>query len=366
MARKTHEQFLKDMEEKGNPNVEIVGEYVDNETKIKCRCKINPKHEWEATPSNLLRKRGCPFCRGLKVNETNSVKSLRPDLVKYFKNESDSEKISLFSHKKVELKCPDCGYEKEMTMSKLTQKGFSCDICGDGVSFPNKFIRNMLIMLNIPFICEWTPEWNKHIKYDVKIKNKKILIEMDGFFHKKESYYKTLDRNIKQDKIKTKEAEENGYLLFRVDALESDGKYLYNSIKESGIFDTLKINIDNFDFIECERISQKSLLVEVCNFYNNHKNYTQKEIAEEMQLNVSLVGRYIRKGIKIGLCENYAKNKKKKVLVYKENKLIRIYSSRTMASKMLLKEFGIKFILDGELGKKGEIKKGDYILKIFE
>ena len=64
MTRKlTHEEFLERFYEKNKnaENIEILGEYVNNYTKIKCRCKIDG-YEWEAKPNNLLNGYGCPKC----------------------------------------------------------------------------------------------------------------------------------------------------------------------------------------------------------------------------------------------------------------------------------------------------------------
>lgn len=44
-----------------NPTIEIVGEYVNTDTKILCACKIC-SHEWKATPHDLQSGRGCPEC----------------------------------------------------------------------------------------------------------------------------------------------------------------------------------------------------------------------------------------------------------------------------------------------------------------
>lgn len=84
MAKKTHEQFLKDMKEKGNPNVEIIGEYVDSKTPIKCQCKINSDHVWYSRPDVLLQyKFGCPYCNNKKVCLENSLGYNHPELIKY-------------------------------------------------------------------------------------------------------------------------------------------------------------------------------------------------------------------------------------------------------------------------------------------
>lgn len=61
---KSKEKFIEEMK-KIDPTIEIIGEYVNNRTKIKCRCK-DCGNEWEATPSNLLKYRGCPACSASK------------------------------------------------------------------------------------------------------------------------------------------------------------------------------------------------------------------------------------------------------------------------------------------------------------
>ena len=44
-----------------NPNIEIIGEYINSYTKVLCRCKKDD-FVWSALPSNLLRGTGCPIC----------------------------------------------------------------------------------------------------------------------------------------------------------------------------------------------------------------------------------------------------------------------------------------------------------------
>lgn len=65
--RKSHEDFVKEMKTI-NPTIKIVGKYVNNKTKIKCKCLICGMI-WEATPSNLLKYRGCPACKRSSIGE---------------------------------------------------------------------------------------------------------------------------------------------------------------------------------------------------------------------------------------------------------------------------------------------------------
>lgn len=60
--KRTTEQFVKELA-LIDPSIEVLGEYINANTKIRVRCKICG-HEWEPKPSYLLNmKRGCPTCK---------------------------------------------------------------------------------------------------------------------------------------------------------------------------------------------------------------------------------------------------------------------------------------------------------------
>ncbi len=51
--------------------------------KVWWQCKKHPEHEWEAMVVNRTSKgKGCPYCAGRKVDDTNSIASSHPELVK--------------------------------------------------------------------------------------------------------------------------------------------------------------------------------------------------------------------------------------------------------------------------------------------
>lgn len=74
-VKKTHEQYLKDVE-KINPNIEVLGIYVNAYTKILHRCKIDG-YEWYTKPNSILSGYGCPKCGGVaRYNHETYVNSL--------------------------------------------------------------------------------------------------------------------------------------------------------------------------------------------------------------------------------------------------------------------------------------------------
>ncbi|HBB7273226.1 zinc-ribbon domain-containing protein [Escherichia coli] len=58
--RLTHEEQVAAIA-KVNPNIEVIGEIVNDKTKVLCRCKVCD-HEWSARPCNIKHGRGCQKC----------------------------------------------------------------------------------------------------------------------------------------------------------------------------------------------------------------------------------------------------------------------------------------------------------------
>lgn len=57
---KTTEKFKNEIKEI-NKNIEILGEYVNNKTKIHAKCNVCG-YEWNVVPASLLNGHGCPKC----------------------------------------------------------------------------------------------------------------------------------------------------------------------------------------------------------------------------------------------------------------------------------------------------------------
>ena len=58
--KKTHEQYVEEVA-LINPNIEVVGQYIDAKTSILHRCLIDG-YEWMVEPTNILSGKGCPKC----------------------------------------------------------------------------------------------------------------------------------------------------------------------------------------------------------------------------------------------------------------------------------------------------------------
>ena len=348
---KTHEQFIKDFEEKGNPSLEIIGKYVSNRTPIKVRCK-ECGHEFENTPAELLLGTRCLICTGhLVLPDVNSVAALCPDLVKYFKNSNDAYSITPGSSKKVSLICPDCGSEKTMVMRNLFKRGFSCDICGDKISYPNKLIRNIMYQLKdecdyLEF--EWFEKWKDKYRYDVYFEknNQKYVIEMQGEQHYRGWKGYNLKEIQQNDQIKKDLAISNNIIPIIIDAEKSDFDYIFNNIKNSLL--SKIFNLSNIDINTCKEHSMKNIIKLICQDYND---MTTTELMDKYKLCRSTVVKYLHKGTQLGWCnynpkESHLKSldvHKKKVDVYTKNgEFIGTYDSIKEGIEVVKNLYGIK------------------------
>lgn len=301
----TKEALEKILQEKGS-KVILLGEYKNCRSKILCQCSINNNHIWETEPWNLLMGTGCPYCDGKMVLPEESLGAKRPDLIEYFINKEDAFKYRVQSGKKVKLKCPYCGTLKELKIQELTQKGFSCPNCSDNISFPNKFIRNMLKQLGVPFIPEWNDYWCKKYKYDVEfeLNGKKFLIECDGIYHYNNIIgEESLEKQKERDSIKDNLAKKYGYCLIRLDCRDVSGQSIFEKVLKSSLNNILDFN--GFDLQQCIIDSQKSLMVEVCKYYNNNMNKTINEIAKNFEISVATTINFLKRGKELNICPYY-------------------------------------------------------------
>ena len=119
----SHEMFMKRVQSKLNPNVELIGEYKKTSKKIKCRCK-QCGFEWKALPADLRHGSGCPKCGG-------TMKKTHKEFLREISIlNSDIEIIGTYSSNNIpiECKCKKCGYQW-FPRPKHLLKGHGCPRC---------------------------------------------------------------------------------------------------------------------------------------------------------------------------------------------------------------------------------------------
>ena len=196
-----------------NESIEVLGEYINANTKILHKCKLC-NHEWFVNPSDILNGHGCPVCSNKTIGSPpeyrNSIWS--SEYKDYYAKYMTEEQMKMYmpkSSKRVIVTCPDCGRKKEIIVQSLLKNGLGC-ICGDGFSYPNKFMYAMLEQLNIEFISEYSPKWANKKQYDIYIPSVNCIIENNGAQHYSDGWYKGQHVDItKNDEYKKAMAKEN-------------------------------------------------------------------------------------------------------------------------------------------------------------
>lgn len=310
--RKTHEQFLKDMEERGNPEVEIVGQYSKDCDLIKCKCK-SCGHEWENTPSNLLRGEGCPYCANKKASKENCFATHYPELVKYLKNKEDAYTHTYGSGDIVWVICPDCDTERLVRLHDLAKHGFKCQVCGDNISYPNKFLRWFLLDDTINgqiegLQFEWNPHWDKRVLFDASfiLNNDRFVVEMQGIQHYNLKWHNREDKTIlERDNYKVSKCKENNIKEIIIDCRDSNFEFIKNNISNSVLGEILDISQVNWAKIALN--IERNLVKECCELYNKNPFWSTLDIANQVKIEKVTVIRYLKRGTEIGWC-NYTTN----------------------------------------------------------
>ena len=146
---KTTESFIEDLHFI-SPYIEVLGKYKTNNTKIKCFCK---KHEyiWFPTPSHLLQRQGCIYCKKDKIS--SFVKLSQEDFINKLFTVNDKIRIIekyKDSHTKVLVKCEECGREWYIIPNNALTRGVKCT-CNkkDNISNGELLIFDILSEYNV-------------------------------------------------------------------------------------------------------------------------------------------------------------------------------------------------------------------------
>jgi very-short-patch-repair endonuclease len=298
--RLTQEQFENKVKEI-NPNLKIISKYKNMISPITYKCKICG-YEETITPSASIYQghTGCGCCSGRKlVKGVNDFGTLYPQLKVYFLSEEESHNYSKCSNKSILMKCPICGNIRNYSPNYLTNKGFSCPKCGDGYSYPNRFMYNMLMQLKIDFIREESFDWSERKIYDFIVEDN--IIEMDGKFHIIDNHMngKSKEQIKEEDIYKENLAKINGFNVIRIPCYKSDFLYIKNNILNSELYNILRL--DNFDWVSLEnKLINSNLVKEASDLFNLNK-YSIEEIANIMNIRITKLCPLLKTSSRIGL-----------------------------------------------------------------
>lgn len=286
----------------------------------------------------------------------NRIIDNAPEMLRYLVNKDDAYEYACCSNKFILMKCPICGREKLSMIHEVYNKGFKCDVCGDGISYPNKFIANVLTQLNVDFIREASRKYNEFkwcqkYRYDfaTHINNQNIIIEADGGFHREEQQ-KTIDKE--KDRL----AKENNFRIIRIDCDYKECnkfEFIKNSIMNSELRNILQLDLVNWE--ECGRASTQNVMHYVCSLWENNL-LSVGAIKNITKLSASAIHVYLKRGQKLGLCSSYCKReaqhrKQSTPIAYMSNgEIIHVFQKTQEVVDKSLLVFGVQCTSDGVIG----------------
>lgn len=292
--------------------------------------------------NNLKRGVGCACCANkTAVLGINTIWDTDRWMCGLGVSEEDAKKYTKGSDKKIEIVCPNCNNMKVIKIGTIhTYKSIGC-ACGDGFSYPEKFMNNILTQLGVNFEMQYSPEWINSKRYDFYLPEYNMIIETHGVQHYEDCNWSKYEDIQANDKYKRELALENGIDTYiELDCKRSDLGWIKNSILNSKLNDMF--DLSNIDWNKCEEFALGNLIKEVCDYWNNKEEWeTTYTIAENNHFGIArshTIVNYLKRGNDLGWCVYNPKEESRKgsikagkknvkwdVCVYKEDYLIYVF-----------------------------------------
>lgn len=357
MSKKiTQEEFERRIFLKQGNKFTIIGKYQKWNIPVKFQCN-NCKYIFSKTPNNMFyRNVLCPACNKTSakcIEGINDLWTTRPDIAKLLKDPKIGYKYKEYSDIVTDFICPSCGKSLTKTIHEVSDGGLHCNYCSDGLSYPNRFMSNLLNKLDIDFIPEYIIKPYSY-RYDFMfIYNKiKYLIEMDGYFGHgcMNTHNKTISEQIDIDKNKDKIAKENGFILIRIDCKYTNIEYrnrmnyIINSIKDSMLNDLFDLN--DIDYEEINKQSLVSIIKLISDAWNNGV-HSYEELIDMFKIKHEGIRRYLKNGCELGLIQDSYEDLLKIIRLASNKKL-----QKTKGCQVICNETGEFFVSISEAQRK--------------
>lgn len=283
--------------------LKIIGEIVKNSRRHLCYECLHCGNIDEILPSNLNKNQGCNVCAGKKVlNGFNDLWTTRQDVAKFLKFPEHGHKVLSGSSKEDIFKCPECGDEVSRRIKNVCKNGYYCLKCGDGISYPEKFMSNFLDQMNIDYERQIGFEWSNRKIYDFFIPSLNCIIETHGKQHSISDFAqlggRTLEEEKENDILKESFAKTNRIEKYiTIDCRKSELEYIKNNIIFSELSNLFDLSV--IDWNKCHEFACNSLVKITCDLWNSGVKSTIK-ISEIIKVSDVTVAKYLKQGV--GLC----------------------------------------------------------------
>lgn len=257
-------------------------------------------------PEYMLRKQqeACPLCVGnILVVGVNDIATLKPELIKFLVDKDDAYKYRANTSELLNFQCDICNNEFRLSPSNFPMS-LPCG-CYSAQSYPNRFIVELFKQIKHPFIPELRKchfDWCANYRYDLYFKsnNSAYIIEMDGGFHKDPKTKET-------DCIKDNLAKQHDIEIIRIDCdykkASQRFSYIRDNVVNSKLSNILDLSNVDWNFINTKILTDNNAK-EVWNL--KQLGYTNRQISEMCNINMSKVSKIIQHGVEIGELEPFS------------------------------------------------------------
>lgn len=279
-----------------------------------CVCQNEDATEFELSNQQIKNGCGCPKCGRSRVIPGHSFYDEYPELHIYLENPNDARKYCPMSSKKILCRCPYCRATKKVAIGSLAQNGFSCSNCSDGISYPNKFIQNLLDSLNVAHDQERVFDWSDNKIYDQYLEQHNCIIENHGAQHYRGDIntqfpLNSLEKQQKNDQYKYQLAINNGiehYII--LNCSHSTLSWMKQEIMSSELPILLDFCESDIDWETIHNQCCTSKIRQAWEYWNNL--VPTSVIANILRVSETSIRSYIRKGIECGKCLGMSKKDK--------------------------------------------------------
>lgn len=239
-----------------HPNIEVVGEYINSQTKVKVHCtKCN--NTWTVVPASLLYGTGCPKCsRRYRRNTAefiDELKQISPHITVI------GEYIN--AHTKIRVRCERCGNEWDGDAISLL-KGSECPNC----LHSQTSIVEQILYLSLCFLLGNSNVYNRDKslidkELDIFIPGLQLAIEFGAWYW----HSNRLDRDIEKEQL----CEQKGIKLITI----------YESCPDNTDTGKLKNVICYKENISAEKnyLTIKAFLIDMCKTYNLNESLLHEQ-----------------------------------------------------------------------------------------
>ena len=262
----------------------------------------------------------CPYCINLIVEKgINDISTTNKEMFEMIKDKEFAYTHHDNTREKTEFICPICKHTHIKSPQLVKKFGLGCPHCSDGYSYGEKFIMNLLDLLSVKYINQYSSKdakWCKQYRYDFYLTDYDCIIEVHGEQHYKDTRWGSYEEIHNNDISKEILANQYVSKYIILDVRKSELKHIKKSILSSKLFNILCLTNDTIDNINWEEISKNSFLPIIKIIVEKYNNYSNdiSELSELLHFSKTTIVHYLKEAALLGLCDYDSEYKTKKTL----------------------------------------------------